>query len=710
MSRFRRVRTKAELDALINTVTKNKQKLQNEVTEEVVGKEFAKQGAQAQASPITAELQNVIKKIDEVLSPTQLEDRVPGKPWLGKTESTKVDKDTGERKKVVKSILQAMKKNKTLFKEIIDSYQIEVAPGDIRNFFQEAYETLGNIQINTADIEEVKTAVDNLSTTLHNDVTDVALTTGFISKLLKTEPENVIDLLKSNLAESKKLVSLVGNLRAAAGPQDLGGSPPKPKDPSAPALQDEEEEFEDAYSDEFSTPLPPASSLVKEKFKEKVLLTPSKTSSSSTSKKTIPLPSSTDAPLGVINSTSSSSVTPNPAEDTNEERNEKLQEKRAEEQLEAVQQSVDEMFGNKSIGFSVNLDPLQKFIDSNKITEGNLYDVLNSLTINEIFKLMDDTMSQKVAKKFMSNVEKQIESARSPGGKSLTLKSALEGAIANFIENNLGDVGVEFYKPNVSTPSRPRSGSKPDTRAEKAKEYNAKLRQTPARKRAASNPSRRKKVMKEPDEDLEDLDVDESTDVQGNESSPGAHGIGSGRHYDPYRMDGNGIMGKLQIDKPLLNRLLLRVHKDGQQIAYQPIPHDLVELLTKKYNSRKQYHPDAIELFQKLVRHSEIPFDAVRNAKFKNILSNMHESDKPKKAKGINKTSCECEDSEEPVRIIDSPEEALSRLNILLGELEAGNSNKAIKNEISQLLEYLHKHNHIHDDGYKQLMDACGLI
>ena len=182
-------------------------------------------------------------------------------------------------------------------------------------------------------------------------------------------------------------------------------------------------------------------------------------------------------------------------------------------------------------------------------------------------------------------------------------------------------------------------------------------------------------------------------------------------------MDGNGVMGKITIDRPLLNRLLLKVHKDGKQIAYQPVPHDLVELLTKKYNTRKQYHPDAVQLFQKLIRHSEIPFDKVRNAKFKNILSNMHESasgkDIPMSESAKQQTSpsgegCSCE--EKSITILDSPEDAFKRLNILLGEISAGNTNESVKNEAGQLLEYLHKHGEITSDGYTQLMKGCGII
>ena len=167
-------------------------------------------------------------------------------------------------------------------------------------------------------------------------------------------------------------------------------------------------------------------------------------------------------------------------------------------------------------------------------------------------------------------------------------------------------------------------------------------------------------------------------------------------------MNANGIMGKIQIDRPLLNCLMLRVHKDGKQIAYQPIPHDLVELLTKKYNTYKNYHPEAIELFQKLICHSEIPLNSVRGSKYTQIISPMNNN--------ISGNGCECEEIDDDSIKISSPEEAFNRLKILIGQVSAGNTNPSVKNEIAQLLEYLHKQNEITDDGYTNLMKGCGII
>lgn len=714
MSRFKRVRTKAELDALINTVTKNKQKLQNEVTEEVVGKEVAKQvakqGAQAQASPITAELQNVVKKIDEVLNTTQMVDKVPGKPWLGQTD-TFIDPDTGKQKKEQKNLLtnitNAIKNNRKIFKKVLKEIVTE------------------NKNIITA-LGENKQGVTDLAIALGTDINSMIATIGTISAVLNSNPDNVISLLKSNIKETKNVTKEIKKLYDT-----------KPED----TLTDIEIESED--DSEF------------EDLPDEVPEDYASSSTSSTSTVTPGwlgiskvAPSSTASNIGVINSTSSSKVTPNPAIDTNDEREEKLQEERVINQLNELKKLIPPL-PQKSYSLGNNKEKTEKFVEDhnlNTINDAELEKQLQKLDLahltnyfiainkekgNEMLKDLIETynLNSSEFKKALAddvfllikeNLQKNDESTpekKTPQKNTDLFSTPSASTPSNSFTHKQIETIITSPKPVKNLESLIKGNLSPEHKKQIDTEIGL-LKSTP-KKNAAKRKAHIKAV----------------TNIV-NTYKRGS-GIGSGRHYDPYKMDGNGIMGKLQIDKPLLNRLLLRVHKDGQQIAYQPIPHDLVELLTKKYNSRKQYHPDAIELFKKLVRHSEIPFDAVRNAKFKNILSNMHESDIGKgfvdpitkavirstynKANlpvpeqyqgfGINKCKCDSESDEEAhsdsVRIMSSPEEAFNRLNILLGEMQAGNTNESIMNEICQLLEYLHKHKEITDEGYKQLMEAC---
>ena len=63
---FRKIKSKAELDKLIDTVTRNKKTLQGEVTDQVVGKEFAQTASKT--DPIITGLNEIVKKIDDRLS------------------------------------------------------------------------------------------------------------------------------------------------------------------------------------------------------------------------------------------------------------------------------------------------------------------------------------------------------------------------------------------------------------------------------------------------------------------------------------------------------------------------------------------------------------------------------------------------------------------------------------------------------------------
>ena len=69
---FIRVRTKAEIDKLIDEVAKNKKTLTNAVTDMVVGTEFGKTEDKKRESPIVSGLNKIVEKIDERLAPPDL--------------------------------------------------------------------------------------------------------------------------------------------------------------------------------------------------------------------------------------------------------------------------------------------------------------------------------------------------------------------------------------------------------------------------------------------------------------------------------------------------------------------------------------------------------------------------------------------------------------------------------------------------------------
>ena len=123
----------------------------------------------------------------------------------------------------------------------------------------------------------------------------------------------------------------------------------------------------------------------------------------------------------------------------------------------------------------------------------------------------------------------------------------------------------------------------------------------------------------------------------------------------------------------------------------------MIELLTKRYNNRKKYDPDALELFSKLLAHADLPIQSVNAGKFKKFVN--------KKQDG----GCACENGS-GIMVYSNPDEVATRLHVLMGERAAGNDSPNIQNEISQLVDWLKKNDHISDGDHKSLMHASGLI
>lgn len=193
--------------------------------------------------------------------------------------------------------------------------------------------------------------------------------------------------------------------------------------------------------------------------------------------------------------------------------------------------------------------------------------------------------------------------------------------------------------------------------------------------------------------------------------------------YDPYRMTGTGAFGKLQISTKDLDNNHLRVYKDGKQIAYQPIEQDLKDLLTKRFSKLKNYNPESVAVFQKLVKHGEIPaYDKL--SKYQTLLKDFYEKEILPHLPMQQGQGCECEDydseeeNEEPVtskkgsrvKIFKDVDDVANRLQILIGEMSAGNDSESVLDEASELINFLKKGNHIGDEDEKLLMKASGLI
>ena len=124
-----------------------------------------------------------------------------------------------------------------------------------------------------------------------------------------------------------------------------------------------------------------------------------------------------------------------------------------------------------------------------------------------------------------------------------------------------------------------------------------------------------------------------------------------------------GVYGNVTIDVPrLYGQLKLIAHKDGKKVYDKQVDFDTLDLLTKRFNSKKKYSPLSKMVFDDLNRISDIPIHRT-SSKYKKIGSG--------------------------VVYYNNPVDLLDRLELLGGSIVAGNS--GVKNESSKIAHPLNK-------------------
>ena len=152
---------------------------------------------------------------------------------------------------------------------------------------------------------------------------------------------------------------------------------------------------------------------------------------------------------------------------------------------------------------------------------------------------------------------------------------------------------------------------------------------------------------------------------------------GKGLHTQPkrnaYKINQYGQYGGLVIDIPkLMGQLRLVATKDDQKVLDKKVDFDTIDLLTKRFNSKKKYSDIAKMVFNELNQLSEIPIHKTSN-KFKKIGSG--------------------------VVYFNNINDLLDRMELLGGSILAGNN--GVKNEFSQIA---HKLNQLGTISNKQLI------
>ena len=141
-------------------------------------------------------------------------------------------------------------------------------------------------------------------------------------------------------------------------------------------------------------------------------------------------------------------------------------------------------------------------------------------------------------------------------------------------------------------------------------------------------------------------------------------GIYTQKKRNAYKTNPNtGVYGKVTIDVPkLYGQLKLTAHKDGKKVYDKQVDFDTLDLLTKRFNSKKKYSPLSKMVFDDLNRISDIPIHRTSN-KYKKIGSG--------------------------VVYYNNPVDLLDRLELLGGSILAGNN--GVKNEFSKIAHTLNK-------------------
>ena len=140
-------------------------------------------------------------------------------------------------------------------------------------------------------------------------------------------------------------------------------------------------------------------------------------------------------------------------------------------------------------------------------------------------------------------------------------------------------------------------------------------------------------------------------------------GIYTQTKRNAYKIDQKGTYGNLIIDMPkLYGQLKLIAYKDGEKVYDKQADFDTLDLLTKRFNTKKNYSPLSKSIFNDLNRISEIPIHRTSN-KYKKIGSG--------------------------VVYYNNPQDLFSRLELLGGSIMAGND--GVKDEFTEIVHTLNK-------------------
>ena len=145
-----------------------------------------------------------------------------------------------------------------------------------------------------------------------------------------------------------------------------------------------------------------------------------------------------------------------------------------------------------------------------------------------------------------------------------------------------------------------------------------------------------------------------------------------------YKLTSDGLFGYLWIDQEKLNDFKLEAYNDYKKVLSRKADRHFIELLTKRYNTKKQYSPQSLKTFKQLKDLSGLPINT-RSMKYAAT----------KKTGGA-------------IQYYKSPDELVERLYLLIGSKQGGRVSVNINNEIVTILDRLYQDGIIKKKDYQK--------
>jgi hypothetical protein len=154
----------------------------------------------------------------------------------------------------------------------------------------------------------------------------------------------------------------------------------------------------------------------------------------------------------------------------------------------------------------------------------------------------------------------------------------------------------------------------------------------------------------------------------------------------------NGKFGDVEVDMPLFHKGILKGSVKGKTVIHKPLTIGLEHLLTKRFDKRQDYTDDDMTSYSYMVKKGDVMIPA-GTPKGQVVRG---------KLRGRGLAPSEKVEVIKPIYYND-PKDLIDRLHILLGSIDAGNTNKNLKQEASQLIDIL-KNRHVITETQAQTM------